>query len=482
MNILLASSELYPFSKTGGLADMVGALARALAKEGHKVGVVTPLYKGITERFPAIKRMDWMLALPLGLHIVQGEIWFMESDSVAYYFVHQPFFYQRAALYQENGVDYPDNPERFIYFSKAVVNLARYLPWQPEMVHVHDWQTGLVPLLIRHQEYHEGWWNAARTCLTIHNLAFQGNFAAEKYPLTNLPLDYFHSEDVEFFHQLSCLKAGIVHADFITTVSPRYAREICTAEYGCGMEGLLKHRQGYIAGILNGAEYSEWKTQGNPHLSCSYSWRQMKGKQEIKKALQLEMGLPVNPEVPLFGNIGRLAEQKGIDILLEALQEVLEEPMQCVLLGRGTPEYERALLDLAEQYPEKLAVKIAHSEALAHRIEAATDFYLMPSRFEPCGLNQMYSLRYGSIPIVRRTGGLDNTVVDFDDSIINANGIKFSAYAAEDLLLAIRKALELYQVSDLLKHFRKNAMLTDFSWEKTAKHYLDIYELVLGQT
>ena len=269
------------------------------------------------------------------------------------------------------------------------------------MVHVHDWQVGLVPLLIQHEALVTGWKSAPATVLTIHNLAYQGLFPYADYQLTNLPNEYFHADGIEFYGQMSCLKAGIVYADIITTVSPRYAREITTEEYGSGLDGVLRGRHDRLVGILNGVDYGEWKTEGNKFLKFGYNAEDFAGKAAQKAALQAEMGLPVVPDVPLFGTVSRLAEQKGIDILISALEEMLSANMQFVLLGSGDPAYERGFRTLAERHPGKVAVKIGYDHGLSHRIEAGIDFFLMPSRFEPCGLNQMYSLRYGTIPIVR---------------------------------------------------------------------------------
>lgn len=476
MNILLASSEVFPFSKTGGLADMVGALARALANEGHEARVVTPLYRGIREKFPAMRKVDWYLDLPMGLQNVPGELWELDVvRGLKIYFIDQAGYFNRAGIYQENHVSYADNAERYIYFSKCVAHLARYLPWRPEVVHVHDWQAGLVPALILQQKM-EGWVNSPATCLTIHNLAYQGVFPEKAFALTNLPENIFHTEGAEFFGLLNCLKAGIAYADFITTVSPRYAREITTEEYGCGLDGILRRRHKKLAGILNGVDYGEWNTTKNPHLAKPYSIGRMAGKKFNKLELQKFFGLPVDESVPLFGTISRLAEQKGVDIQLGALSEMLNTPMQFVLLGSGSPEYERGYRDLARLFPGKVAVRFGYDEALAHRIEAGCDFFLMPSRFEPCGLNQMYSLRYGTIPIVRATGGLDDSVVDWTQNPRLATGIKFSEYASRSLAKAIRKALVLFSQPKLLQACRHNAMLADFSWERTVHEYLNIYE------
>ena len=477
MKILLASSEVHPYSKTGGLADMVGALGKALARAGHEACIVTPLYQGVREKFPALGRADWQFDLPLGAERVQAELWSLEIENgLTAYFIHQPEFYHRAALYQENGAGYDDNAERFIFFSKCVANLARYLPGQPDIVHVHDWQTALVPALMLHQRRVEGWGSPPPTCLTIHNLAYQGTFPAAAFALTNLPASFFTIEIAEFYGQLNCLKAGIVLADVITTVSRRYAREITTEEFGCGLDDLLRKRQDCLFGILNGVDHDEWDPAHDPFLPHPYSAGQPAKKSLNKLALQKELGLPVTAGVPLFGTISRLAEQKGVDIQLGALAEMLSTDMQFVLLGSGSPAYERGYQRLARRFPSKVVARVSYDEGLAHRIEAACDFYVMPSRFEPSGLNQMYSLRYGAIPIVRATGGLDDSVVDFTEDTRRANGIKFRDYSARALAKAIRKALALYQQPDLLRRFRHNAMKADFPWEQTVCEYLRAYE------
>jgi starch synthase len=477
MRILLASSEVHPYSKTGGLADMVGALGKALARAGHEACIVTPLYQGVREKFPALGRADWQFDLPLGAKRVQAELWSLEVEKeLTVYFIAQPDYYERAGLYLENNVSYTDNAERFIFFSKCVANLARYLPGRPDVVHVHDWQAALVPALMLHQRRAEGWGNPPPACLTIHNLAYQGTFPAAAFALTNLPKEFFTIEGAEFFGQLNCLKAGIVFADAITTVSPRYAREIMTEEFGCGLDGLLRKRQDRLFGILNGVDYEEWNTTHNPLLKHPYSAMRLAGKAKNKIELQKEFGLPAAAGTPLFGTITRLAEQKGVDIKLGALEEMLSANLQFVLLGSGSPAFERAYLNLARRFPSQVAAHIGYDESLAHRIEAGCDFYIMPSRFEPSGLNQMYSLRYGTIPIVRAVGGLDDSVIDFAEDAALANGIKFREYSARVLAKAIRKALALYQQPGLLRRYRQNAMKTDFSWDQTVGEYLKVYE------
>lgn len=481
MRLLVVSSELHPYSKSGGLADMVGALAKTLASQGHHVGVVTPLYRGVRQKFSDLQKFDWALDLPLGADRMQGGVWVSEpADNLTIYFIDQPDFFDRASLYTQGIADYPDNAERFIFFSKAAVNLARYLPWKPELVHVHDWQAALVPALLLDQKARDGWTDAPYTCLTIHNLAYQGVFPASAYALTNLATASFPF--VEFYGGMNCLKAGIELADVLTTVSPRYAREITTEAFGCGLDGVLRRRQHVLVGILNGVDYDEWNTIENGHLQHTYSVEELRGKAENKAALQQEMNLPVAPDAPLFATVTRLVDQKGVDIQLAALQEMLPSKMQFVLLGSGAPIYEKAYADLQQRFPGKVSVKIGFDQGLSHRIEAGADFFLMPSRFEPCGLNQMYSQRYGTIPIVRRTGGLDDSVTDLTDNDERADGIKFGEYSARALAKAVRKALVLYENKELFAHYQRNAMLADFSWERTAAEYVRVYEeAVMGE-
>jgi len=477
MKILQASSEVHPYSKTGGLADMVAALSKSLAGSAQEVVLVTPLYRGIRDRFPEIQPFDWHIELPLGPRRVEARVWQIRwQPRLTVYFVDQPGFFDRSAPYQENGRDFADNPERFIFFSKCVVHLARYLAFQPDIVHVHDWQVGLVPALIREQRVHDGWGSAPGTCLTIHNLAYQGLFSRAAFELTNLPLDYFHPGGVEYFGGLNCLKAGIAYADTLTTVSPRYAREILTETLGCGLDPILRERRLSLRGILNGVDYSEWNSRKDPYLDHPFTPRARSGKLLEKLRLQEDLLLARRRNVPLFGSVTRLVDQKGGDILLSALEEMLAADLQFVILGSGESRLERAFVNLARRFPTRAAVKIGYDHALSHRIEAASDFFLMPSRFEPCGLNQMYSLRYGAIPIVRSTGGLDDSIIDPKEDPNNADGIKFYEYSARALAKAMRKALVLYREPELLSRFRNNGMAKDFSWERTSEEYLKVYK------
>jgi starch synthase len=480
MKILLASSELFPYSKTGGLADMSGALAKYLAGAGQEVIAVTPLYRSVREKQLRFEKPVLRLKLPLGPQVVSAQILALKPmDGLVTYFIDHPAFFDRPGLYGEAGHDYPDNAERFVFFAKCVAHLARDPEWRPDIVHVHDWQTGLVPLFMAHQRWQESA-NPPRTCLTIHNLAYQGVFPMAKYELTNLPWQYFNPKGLEFYGQMSCLKAGIVYSDALSTVSPRYAREITTEEFGCGLEGVLRERQQSLVGILNGVDYAEWNTVANPFLRHPYSAADLSAKNLAKLALQAELGLPQRADVPLFGTISRLVDQKGMDILLGAVEEMLGADLQFVLLGSGEPRFEKAFQALEARYPNKVAVRLGYDHPLSHRIEAGCDFYLMPSRFEPCGLNQMYSLRYGTVPIVRATGGLDDSVIGPTDDVLLADGIKFTEYWPAALAKAIRKALALYQSPEALEQFRRNAMEADFSWTRTAAEYLDLFRSMLS--
>lgn len=485
MRILLASSEVHPYSKTGGLADASGALGKALAKAGYQVGIVTPLYRGIREKFTSLRRLDWYFDFPLGNRFPGGEVWTLEPvKGLTVYFIHKPEYFDRAGFYNAHGADYEDNGERFIYFSKCATHLARYLPWRPDVVHVSDWQTGLVPLMVRHQARAERWVNPPSTCFTIHNLAYQGFFPSSAYDLTNLPVDFFHAGSVEHFGMLNCLKAGVAFADIVTTVSPRYAREITTQEMGEGLDGLLRQRlgQGKLVGILNGVDYDEWNTTNNPYIHAPYSADDFSGKMRCKTALQREFALEVDSHIPLFGTVSRLAEQKGMEILLGALEEMLSAGMQFVLLGSGAESFESAFAQLARRFPRRAGVRIGYDNGLAHRIESGCDFYLMPSRFEPCGLNQMYSLRYGTIPVVRRTGGLDDSVTDASDSPTAPTGVKFSEYSPQALARAIRKAMTIYADGRVESWYRSNGMRADFSWDQAIERYLHCYSVSLAKS
>lgn len=481
MHVLHVSSELHPFSKTGGLADMVGALAKALAASGMQVTVLTPLYRGIREENPGIRPINWRFELRLGSRNYSGAFWVLDAASgERVVFVEQTELFDRPGIYEENKVAYPDNDIRFIFLSRSAVLLARHLTPAPEVIHCHDWQTGLLPLLTHHGRHAGGWLHAPRTVMTVHNLAYLGQFPRASWPLTGLPWDYFHPESVEFWGGYSLLKCGLNHADALTTVSPHYALEITTPEFGCGLDGVLRRRRNELRGILNGVDYSEWNTTSNRHLPAPYTASDFSGKALCKAALQREMGLPVRPEVPLFGNVGRLDPQKGVDFMASALGEFLHEDVQYVQLGTGQGWLESTCRSLSERFPGKASVKIGFDNGLAHRIEAGADFFIMPSRFEPCGLNQLYSLRYGAVPIVRDTGGLHDSVLDPREAGDGATGIKFQDPSPGALLHALRKAQAVWAEPWLIDKFRRNGMTADFSWSRFTTQYMELYGEVSG--
>jgi starch synthase len=480
MRILIAVSELYPFSKTGGLADMVSAMVKTLSRRGHEVTVVTPLYKGIYEKYNKSLTPIAKLSIPLGSQEKNCELIKMELiPNLQVVFVKQSNFYERDGLYQENGNDYPDNAARFIFFSKCVVEMVKIQ--SPDIVHIHDWQVGLVPLFIYDLIQKNVLPQKLKTLLTIHNIAYQGIFSKDAYSLTNLKWDYFKTDGAEFYGNLNCLKTGIIFSHKIITVSPRYAIEIMTPEFGCGLDGVLRWKRNSLIGILNGVDYEEWNTENNPYLYASYSIKRISGKNICKKMLQRECKINEDLTIPLFSTISRLTDQKGIDILIDALKTVLEtHNLQFVLLGQGEKRFKEAFENLAKIFPDKVVVFIGFDQPLSHRIESGSDFFVMPSKFEPCGLNQMYSLKYGTIPIVRRTGGLDDSVIDMTDNKDVANGIKFTEYTPAALIRAIQKAITIFENKPLLKFYRTNGMKADFSWNKSILEYEKVYNSLIN--
>ena len=467
MNIFHVSSEVFPYSKTGGLADMTAALAKAQAGAGHEVTLVTPLYRGICDQFEGIKPSDTQLSVPLGQAKKTATVWTHNpAENLTILFVDQPELFDRANVYGED-----DDAERFIFFSKAAARLAK----RAEIVHAHDWQSALTMPLLSLGQAQIG------TVFTIHNAAYQGRFGRDKFELTGLPDSFFNWQQLEFYDDINLLKGGVVFADLATTVSPRYAEELLTAKYGCGLEGVFQAKGSALTGVLNGVDYSEWNTTTNPHLAAPFSADAPQDKAHNKAALQRELGLAEAPEAPLFGNISRFVEQKGIDIMLEALEQQLsdEETFQFAGLGSGDTLLEQAMSDLAKRHPGRVAVRIGYDTALAHRIEAGCDFFIMPSRFEPCGLNQLYSLRYGAIPIARETGGLKDSIIDLSQGDDTATGIKFEQPNADALGQAHGQALALYYDRHPRVRVRDNGMRADFSWSRTTAEYNRLYDSVL---
>lgn len=474
MHIAFAASECVPFAKTGGLADVIAALPPALAKLGHKVTVFLPRYKQTKLEKP--RRIISSITVPFDdryrfCSVIDGG----EHDGVQFYFIDYPPFFDREGLYGTPLGDYHDNAERFALFSRAALEASKVLG-APDLFHCHDWQTALVPVLLK-TLYAEDPAFAHTPCVfTIHNMGYQGIFAPEILPLLMLPWDLFTMTKLEFYGKVNFLKGAIAFADFITTVSRKYAQEIQTAEYGFGLEGILRARASTVVGILNGVDYSQWNPETDPFIAAHYSADDFRGKLACKKDLLKEFGLPNDTQLPVVGIVSRFAAQKGFDLILQVADRLAREEMILITLGTGDREYEELFRRLNKLHPQKLAVKIAYDNRLAHKVEAGSDMFLMPSHYEPCGLNQIYSLRYGTVPIVRATGGLDDTIEQFDPLTMKGTGFKFKEYTGEALLETVRTALDVYQDHNAWPILMHNGMLQEYSWAASAKEYVKVYE------
>lgn len=460
----MVTSEATPFVKTGGLADVLGALPPALVSLGEEVCVVMPRY-GSTS-LQGEKRVIHELPLAVGPHAFTVAIDEVQREGVRYLFVHYPPLYGRSGVYNEWGVDYPDNHIRFAALSQAALEIARSL-FTPDVFHAHDWPAGLLAPYLRETRAGDPSLQSARCVMTIHNLGYQGLFPASHLADIGLtPL--FHPEGLEFWGQINYLKAGIVWSDAVTTVSPTYAHEIQTPEYGFGLDGVLRARAAEITGILNGVDYAEWNPEHDPNVRHHFSGINLSGKRFAKQALLKELGLPLNPKRPLIGIVSRFADQKGFDLVAEAADRLVAEDLAMVVLGSGDPRFENIFRTLAHSHPDKIHVRIGYDNGLAHRIEAGADMFLMPSRYEPCGLSQLYSLRYGTVPIVRATGGLEDTVDE-------TTGFKFHDYSAVALIEAVRRALAAWKDRKSWLIRMRRGMAQDFSWEASAAAYQRLY-------
>jgi starch synthase len=476
MEILLVSSEVAPWSKTGGLGDVAGALPRALAARGHAVSVVSPRYYQIDTQRPGFRALHQAVS-------VRGEratLWLHEAGGVSFYFVENDrFFGSRRGLYGDGQGDYGDNAERFAYLSRAALALPGALGLRPRIVHLNDWQTGLVPHLLQLEHRQDPALARARTVFTIHNLAYQGVFGKQVLPALGLPWSVFRMDAMEFYDRLSFMKAGLTGASALTTVSPTYAREILTPEGGAQLDPVLRERAGVLTGILNGIDVEEWDPARDRHLAANYSAADLAGKDRSKAALQEELHLPVRADVPLVGMVGRLAEQKGIDLVAAILPRLAGLDVQLAVLGSGERSLEHVFVRASRDQPGRVAARIGFDEGMAHRIEAGADLFLMPSRFEPCGLNQMYSLRYGTVPLVHAVGGLEDTVEDFDDAG-HGTGFKFREYSPRALWLALLRALDVYRDGFAWEGLVQRGMSRDFSWQRSAQSYEALYQRLVG--
>jgi starch synthase len=473
MRILFVASEGLPYSKTGGLADVVEALPKALVEQGHEVAVLLPRYHGTQVSNVVLPSLTVPMGTALRFPAIADGT---HPHGVRYFFLDDPEYFDREQFYGVGGRDYPDNAERFAEFARAAVEVAKQV-WRPDVIHCHDWQSALVPVLLRTIYLADPVLNPVPVIFTIHNMGYHGLFPRKDLERIGLPESLFQMDGLEFFGRLNFLKGGLVYGDYLTTVSRKYAREIQTEEYGHGLEGVVRKRADRLVGILNGVDYSVWSPEHDRLIAAHYSARDLSGKERCKRDLLAQFRLPEgNMNRPLVGIVSRFTDQKGFDLLEEAAVELLAEDLAIVALGAGEPKYEKMFRELASRFPGKLAVKIAYDNTLAHKIEAGADIFLMPSRYEPCGLNQIYSLRYGTVPVARATGGLDDTVENFDELTGHGTGFKFEEYTGEALLGAVRKALATYNSKASWRRLQSNGMAKDFSWNNSATEYLRLYE------
>jgi starch synthase len=479
MKIAMISSEIVPFAKTGGLADVVGTLSAALAQKGHEMILIMPFYPPVLQSGCALEDPGINFSLAAADRQEESSVLRARKESnVTVNFIRAERYFDRPFLYGTPEGDYPDNAERFVFFCRAALEVLRRE--SVDVLHCHDWQSALAVVFLKAQPERYRELGAAKSVFTVHNLGFQGIFPASVWPLLNLDWSFFTPQFLEFYGNINFLKGGLVFADKITTVSPSYAEEIMGSEQGFGLEGVLHDRRADLAGILNGVDYNQWNPETDPFIAKHYSAKHLTAKQSCKKFLQRKLGLPESSKTPLLGMVTRLTSQKGVDLLEQIFEPLMERDLQWVLLGAGEPRYEEFFAGAAARYPAKFAVRMGYDEALAHQIEAGADIFLMPSRYEPCGLNQMFSLKYGTIPIVRAIGGLKDTVENYDDAGQSGTGFVFVPYDAAALLEAIDRALRVYREKHRWTALRRRAMNQDFSWTRSAQIYEELYRQLLS--
>src|SRR5712664_1072951 len=473
MRILFVASEGLPFSKTGGLADVVEAIPKALVAGGHEVAVVLPRYRGTQASAVVIPS----LTVPMGNRlrfpaIVDGTL----LNGVRYFFVDDPAYFDRDGLYGGAAGDYPDNAERYSEFCRAAIEITKHV-WPADVFHCHDWQTALLPFLFRTVYGHDPVVKDLPVGFTIHNMGYHGQFRREVLARAGIPEILFNPGALEFYGDVNLLKGGLVYSDYLTTVSPRYAQEIQTPEFGYGLDGVIRSRGDRVVGILNGVDYTTWNPARDSFIAMKYSAKDLAGKQACKQDLLNTFGL-VNddPHRAVLGIVSRFADQKGFDLIADRAHEMLHEDVLLVVLGTGDKRYEELFRALGNAYPGRVGFKFAYDNALAHKVEAGADIFLMPSRYEPCGLNQIYSLKYGTVPVVRATGGLDDTVENFDVEHGTGTGFKFELYSVAALTACLRRAVGLYSNPKTWQRIQLNGMAKDFSWNASAGEYAGLYE------
>jgi starch synthase len=482
LKILFLSPEAVPFAKTGGLADVAGALPAALKRLGVDVRLVLPLYRTVREGDFEMRPLLHGLKIPLGKKKLPADVLVAKiAADIPVFLVEREDMYDRPYLYGNSRGDYYDNLERFTFYCHAALSLTQALSFKPDVIHCHDWQTGLVPALVKGPYSNVSTLAGVPSVFTIHNIGYQGIFPVEKLSVTGLPKrDFFHPEGLEFWGKISLLKSGIVYSEAITTVSPKYAEEIQTPEYGMGMEGVLRQKRGSLHGILNGVDYRLWDPAWDSHIPAKYSAQKMQGKGQCKETLIKEMGLdPSLQERPLLGMISRFGAQKGFDLIVKILEKILALDVGLIVLGSGDEKIQQAIQRAAEKNRGRVGLFIGFNEPLAHRIMGGADVFLIPSRYEPCGLTQMYALRYGTVPVVMSTGGLDDTIVQYDPKTGEGNGFKFGPHRPASFLSAIQKAVDLFQNASAWKRLVASGMRADFSWDRSAQSYLELYRAVI---
>jgi len=478
MKILFTSSECVPFVKTGGLADVVGALGPVLARMGHDVRVMLPMYSSIDSKWQQQMEFQLHFDVQLGWRRQYCGINMLRKDGVTYYFLDNKYYFGRPYIYGLGGDEY----ERYGFFCRACLNALPLLDFKPDIIHAHDWQSGMIPALHKIQYAHLPFYADMKSIFTIHNLQYQGIFGIkEVQDVLGLGDSLFTSDKLECFGCANFMKAGLVYSDVITTVSPSYAEEITTAYYGERLDGLIRARHDSLYGVLNGIDVDEYNPETDPLIYHNYTKESLETKVENKLALQKDLGLEVNPDIPLIAMVGRLSNQKGLDLVDCVLGDIMNENVQLVVLGMGEARYTNLFSWAEQQYPGKMAARFAMDHGLAHKLYASADFFLMPSLFEPCGLSQLISLRYGTIPIVRETGGLRDTVLSYDKYNQEGNGFTFLNYNAHDMLNVIRRALGYYRdQKDVIATLQQRGMSGDYSWGHSAGEYVKIYEKMLG--
>ncbi len=485
MQIAMVASEVTPFSKEGGLADVLGSLPAALSELGETVWVISPLYRGVRERAdrmgsPLQRVPDGRFTVPIGDADVPATAWrsTLPGGGVEVFFLENDHYYDREGYYTNRSdySDYQDNSERFVFLSRGALEMCKAVGLRPDVLHCHDWPTGLAPIYVKY--IYEAEFPGTATVFTIHNIAYQGIFWHWDMNLAGLPWSLFNWKMLEYYGNRSFLKAGVVGADVLPTVSKKYGEEIQTEEQGCGMDGVLTERSEDLYGIVNGIDTDVWNPATDPLIPANFSADDLSGKALCKRALQEQYGLRQEPNVPLLGMICRLVDQKGLDLCRQALPQLLKNDLQFIALGRGEARYQTFLGRMQAEHPRSFGLRLAYDEDAAHLIEAGSDMFLMPNRFEPCGLNQLYSLKYGTVPVVRATGGLADTVVDYaagGSGTQEANGFSFDEYTPAALMNAVVRALALYKDRNAWRQLMLTGMRQDWSWKRSAREYLDVY-------